>query len=254
MAEPWGQDRYNQPPTRLEKWVNRAKVGGQIVTKGGPQAFRAIDNRIGNLMGMQRVEGGPWYNRWEPAPYDGPAIGSQEYWKDIGKNAVFATSMAMGPVGGPTAAAARAARSMPTVRNLAQYAFARGFPVSAINQGIDTGNYAPAIADAVGWGTGLATARRVAPWVSRTIGQGGWFRNKAGQLVNVGAMIGGALAGWQGSSMATDALGMGSAYETPLTGARAFWNEDLVMGPEGAFIFDPPPGKYPEWDRARGRG
>lgn len=226
--------------------------------------WRGAENLAAKPFGLERVpeEESSWYRRFDsPTTFDGH-VPSPRMWeegfdwgnfrRDAAKEANTALWLAAGPAGGATAFALRAAKRpmRQMVGAATQGAINRWFPAATINRGIDSGEYAPAISDTAGW-AGASGVGRLVPWLGARYS---WIPKVAkGATATIGGALIGGLGGFQVSKPFAEKFGGDSNDFLVARGFRHPWNEDLVFNGQ-EFVFDPPPGKYPEWDRLVGRG
>ena len=220
------------------------------VTEGLPNLLPYLDEKVAGGFNMQAVpeDRRTWYNRWEPAPYEGPRVWESEYWKtEFPKIALDATLWGAGSPGGAGAFTIRA-----TKKPLRQLAGAltsnyinRRLPYSYWEDAIDTGNYSAAFADTSALLGGVGGARGASMLAAN---RGRRIRPFVAGLGAVAGALGGGYAGHSAVRPFENSLG-GNVDDLPfLEGTRLPGNEDYVFGRQGELIFDPPVGKYPEWD------
>jgi len=201
-----------------------------------------------------------WYNRYSP-PARPEWTGAGDFARAVGRDTARelprAVSLAVGPYGGAHTLAARAFSRAPAIRTIGGYVFNREFPVRVMQTAIDTGEYAPAIGDVAGFGAAMGTARglrRLRPYAQKVSGVAGWPGRIA---TSTPGMLAGAMGAAFGAYPAIRPLANklgGDVLDVPWQGKGRPFNEDYSFGKDGRLVFDPPIGKYPEWDKLNERG
>lgn len=253
------------PAPRRERFADWVKGPAKdtfksFVTEMPRDAWWWVSDTLEGRRGRVRVPEGqrkwnyqydyPWVLAGEPAPQREPFTWEQ-FRKDMAKDVNNALWLVGGgPVGGATATALRAAKG--PIRQMVgagtQFLINRYYPMQTINAGIDYGEGAPAVADLGSW-AGAVGAGRLARWLGYRHPFAKPFRTTTGTILSA---LAGGLGGFYASKPLAEQFGGDPNDLIFLRGMRYPGNEDLVFDGQD-FVFDPPLGKYPEWDRRAGR-
>lgn len=241
---------------RFANWVRGPFVDNvrSFATEMPRDFWRGAENLLAKPFGLERVPEGEaaWYRKFDnPGTFEGyekPPFTWSQFGRDLAKETNNALWLAGGgPAGGAAATALRATKRpmRQMVGAATQGAFNRWYPAATINRGIETGEYAPAISDTASWG-GASSVGRLVPWVGARYS---WIpRFAKGATATIGGALAGGIGAFQVSKPFAERFGGDPNDFIVLKGMRYPGNEDLVFNGQ-EFVFDPPLGKYPEWDR-----
>jgi hypothetical protein len=248
-----------QPSFPRRAATQTGRFFGSLFKEGLPKLIPYTERKIAESLGMQQVpdERRSWYNRYEPVSSDGVSFRNID-WRDVGRQTASdiprALSYSIGAPGGAGAWATRSVRRpiSQLARTGGSYLFNREVPSRIWQDAIQTGEYAPAITDSAaflgGIGAGRAAAYALRP-ATAAVGRLPRVRRASSTIVPIGAGIVGGIAGWKFSSPFAEGFGGNPDGTAIFEGARLPNDPDWVYDRNGNRIFDPPIGKYPDWDR-----
>lgn len=224
-----------------------------------PNLWNTSNDFVARSMGLEKNPDAAWHSRYSSVRPEWTGMG--DFGRGLGREAARelprAVSLAVGPIGGTHALAARAFSRAPALRTAGAYVFNREFPVRVMQTAVDTGEYAPAIADVAGFGAAMGTARglrRLRPYAQKIPGVAGWPGRIA---TSTPGMIAGAMGAAFGAYPAIRPIANrfgGDVLDVPWQGRGKPFDEDYIFDKDGSVVFNPPIGKYPEWDRLNRRG
>lgn len=243
----------NESPAKFNNWANNFSDAFDLSDpqSGWNRTNAYVARNVFNL--QPKAERASWYSpRYENIPYEGPRFGEQGYFSQLGKDlaseSVTALALAGGPPGGATAFALRSAArpAAQALRTSGSYLFNRGMPADFIKTGIETGEWAPAAGELGAWSGAIGASRgaQMLPWVL-----GGGKKRALFSMLAAGGL--GGYGGYAAVRPFQDKLG-GSVDALPFIDGRRMGSSDFVMR-NGEFVYDPPFGRYPDYDRYMGR-